>query len=150
MGKEICSVYTRDQVFKGNKVDCAPELLIVPRDDVNIKTDPFSRIFVSRSGNFPKANHGPNGIFFATGPSIGKSEGLSTCLEDIAPTALALMGIRPPDFMDGKIIQDVLLDPRHLESLRVADITKSDVVNYAFSQKDEQLVMENLKRLGYT
>ena len=29
-GRKICSIYTRDQVYKGDKLDSAPELLIVP------------------------------------------------------------------------------------------------------------------------
>ena len=36
-GREICSIYTRDQVYKGERLDSAPELLIIPRDDVNIR-----------------------------------------------------------------------------------------------------------------
>src|SRR5271169_3819226 len=105
-GKEICKVYTRDQVYKGDRVDSAPELLIVPRDDINIKTDPFSRSVVSSSGDFPKANHGPNGIFLATGPDIKKSGSLDVSLEDVASTSLTLMGVRPPDAMDGRVLQE--------------------------------------------
>ena len=67
-GRKICSVYTRDQVFKGPRLDSAPELLIVPRDDVNIKSYPFNHKVVSGLGNFPKGNHGPNGIFLANRP----------------------------------------------------------------------------------
>jgi predicted AlkP superfamily phosphohydrolase/phosphomutase len=148
-GREICRIYTPDQVFKGDKLDSAPELLIVPRDDVNIRTDPFSQAVISRSGNFPKGNHGPNGIFLATGPSIRKSGSLDVCLEDVAPTALALMGIRPPDFMDGRAIQEIMIDPHPIDSLKPADVMGDDRV-YTFSEKDEKLVMDNLKRLGYT
>ena len=100
-GKEICKVYTRDQVYRGDRVDAAPQLLIVPRDDINIKTDPFSRSVVSASGNFPKANHGSNGVFFATGPDIRRSGTLDVSLEDVAPTSLTLMGILPPDRWTG-------------------------------------------------
>ena len=123
--------------------------MIVPRDDVNIRTDPFSHSVVSSSGNFPKANHGPNGIFLATGPSIRKSESLDVCLEDVAPTSLALMGIRPPDSMDGHAIQEIMVEPHPFDSLKPADVTGDDRA-YTFSEKDEKLVMENLRRLGYT
>ena len=53
-GKEICKVYTREQVYKGDRVGAAPELLIVLRDDINIRTDPFSRQVLSTSGDFPE------------------------------------------------------------------------------------------------
>lgn len=148
-GRKICSIYTREQVYKGDKLDAAPELLIVPRDDINIRTDPFSHSVVSSSGNFPKANHGPNGIFLATGPSIRKSESIDVCLEDVAAISLALMGIRPPDSMDGHAIQEIMAEPHPLDSLKPVDVTGDDRA-YTFSEKDEKLVMENLRRLGYT
>jgi hypothetical protein len=124
-------------------------LLIVPRDDVNIRSDPFSHKVVSGFGNSPKGNHGPNGIFLATGPSIRKSESLEVCLEDIAPTSLALMGIKPPDSMDGHAVQDIMVQPHSLESLKPAKVNDDDRA-FVFSEKDEKLVMDNLRRLGYT
>ena len=148
-GKEVCKVYPREQVYKGERVEAAPELLIVPRDDINIKTDPFSRSVTSRSGNFPKANHSSNGIFLATGPGIRKSGGLSISLEDVAPTALTLMGIRPPGPMDGRTIEEIMVQPRPSQTLRTTDVVGNDRT-YAFSEKEEKLVMDNLKRLGYT
>jgi len=148
-GRKICSIYTREQVYKGDKLDSAPELLIVPREDVNIRTDPFSKNVVSSSGNFAKANHGPNGIFLAVGPGIRKSESMDVCLEDVAPTSLALMGIRSPDFMDGHVIQEIMVEPHPLDSLKPADVAGEDRA-YTFSEKDEKLVMDNLRRLGYT
>jgi predicted AlkP superfamily phosphohydrolase/phosphomutase len=148
-GKEVCKVYTRDQVYKGSRLDAAPELLIVPRDDINIKTDPFSRSIVSGSGNFPKANHGSNGIFFATGPDIKRSGTLDFSLEDVAPTSLTLMGLRPPDAMDGHAVQEIMLKPRPLQSLKPTSVMIDDRT-YAFSEKEEKQVMDNLRRLGYT
>ena len=148
-GMEICKVYTREQVYKGERIGSAPNLLIVPRDDINIKTDPYSKSIVSRSGDFPKANHGPNGIFLATGPDIKRSGTLDVSLEDVAATSLALMGIRPPDFMDGHVIQGILAAPRPIHSLQTANVKGYDR-DYAFSEEDEKKVMDNLKRLGYT
>jgi predicted AlkP superfamily phosphohydrolase/phosphomutase len=148
-GKEICKVYTRDQVYKGDKLDAAPELLIVPRDDINIKTDPFSHSLVSKSGNFPKANHGPNGIFLATGPDIRRSGTLDVSLEDVAPTSLTLMGILPPGAMDGHAINEIMREPHPPQSLRSTDVMHNDRT-YAFSEKEEKQVMDNLRRLGYT
>ncbi|HEV2389218.1 MAG TPA: alkaline phosphatase family protein [Nitrososphaerales archaeon] len=148
-GREICKVYARDQVYKGERLDAAPELLILPREDINIKTDPFSRSVISSSGSFPKANHGPNGIFLATGPDIRRSGALDASLEDVAPTSLTLMGVRPPDSMDGHAIDEIMREQRSPQSLRPTDVMKDDRT-YAFSEKEEKQVMDNLKRLGYT
>jgi predicted AlkP superfamily phosphohydrolase/phosphomutase len=151
-GKEICKIYTREQVYKGDRVGAAPELLIVPRDDINIRTDPFSREVVSTSGDFPRANHGPNGIFLAVGPDIKKAPGdLDISLEDIAPTALALLGLRPPGSLEGRVLKEVLVAPPADGSLKIIEAVGGGHGNdYAFSQEEEKLVMDNLKRLGYT
>ncbi len=148
-GKKVCSIYPKDEVYKGDKLSSAPELLIVPRDDVNIRSDPYSKDIISTSGNFPRGNHSPNGIFFASGPGIKKSAGLDISLEDVAPTSLALMGIRPPDFMDGRIASEIMAQPRSFESLEQVYVTRKDLT-YKFSEVEEKLVMDNLRRLGYT
>ena len=67
----------------------------------------------------------------------------------MAPTSLALMGIRPPDFMDGHAIQEIMIESHPLHTLKTANVTGDDR-DYAFSPEDEKLVMENLGRLGYT
>jgi predicted AlkP superfamily phosphohydrolase/phosphomutase len=148
-GKEVCRVYRRDQVYHGDRVTDAPQLLIVPRDDINIRTDPFSEKIVSAEGDFPKGNHSPNGIFFAEGPGIKRSSGMDLRLEDIAPTVLTLLGIRPPESLDGRTVEELLADARGTVSLRHADVGSLRRA-YAFSDKEEKQVMDNLKRLGYT
>jgi predicted AlkP superfamily phosphohydrolase/phosphomutase len=146
-GSEVCRVYRRDQVFKGTRLDAAPELLIIPREDINILADPFSRDVVSTKGNFPKANHGPNGIFFAAGPAIRTTGSVSVTLEDVAPTALRLLDLRPPDTMDGAPLTDIMKEP--LRGL----VPLSDVArpprSFAFSEAEEKSVMERLENLGY-
>jgi hypothetical protein len=42
-----------------------------------------------------------------------------------------------------------MVEPHPLESLKPADVTDDDRA-YGFSEKDEKLVMYNLRRLGYT
>lgn len=145
-GQEVCKVYTSEQVYSGERLDSAPELLIVPRDDINIRSDPFARSTITKSGNFPRGNHGPNGVLFASGPDIKRSSLSDARLEDIAPTALALLGIRQGDEMDGSVL-DVLLSTG--ETLERAAPQKDDQ-EYAFSEEDEKRVIDNLEHLGYT
>ena len=148
-GKEVCAVFKREQVYKGARVDAAPQLLIIPREDINIRTDPFSPTHVSRSGKFAKANHGQEGILLAVGPDIKKSEGQEAAIEDVAATALVLLGIEPPDWFDGEALDSMLARPKAKRSLQTAGALGEDR-EYAFSEKEEKLVMDNLKRLGYT
>jgi hypothetical protein len=59
------------------------------------------------------------------------------------------MGIRPPDYMDGHAIEEIMSEPHPFDTLKPTNVMGQDQ-NYAFSLEDEKLVMENLKRLGYT
>lgn len=42
-----------------------------------------------------------------------------------------------------------MASPHPTQNLRVADVKRVDR-SYAFSEKEEKAVMDNLKRLGYT
>ena len=147
-GNEICKVYTREKIYKGPMVDRAPELLVIPRDDINIKTDPFSPNELSNAGDFPKANHGPSGIFLATGPDIVSSKNLNLSLEDVAPTALALLGIGRPDYIDGRIIQEII-SPKGPLLLTESERITTAQTPFVFSNDEEKLIMNHLERIGY-
>lgn len=147
-GAEVCKVYTRDQVYHGERLDASPELLLVPRDDINIKTDPFSPSVLSREGSFPKGNHSSNGIFLAAGPGVKPSTGVQLSIEDVAPTALELMGIQPPGSMDGKAAEGILVRPEGSRDLRPVSTVTGERA-HSFTESEEKQVMENLKRLGY-
>ena len=148
-GEKVCEVYPREKIYHGDRLESAPQLLIIPRDGVNIRSDPFSTEFVSSSGDFPRGNHGPKGIFFAIGPDIRKSEGLELQLEDVAPTALSLMGITPPDSMDGRIIKELMAGQQSTKSFEPMMVDRK-AESYRFSKEEENQVMDNLRRLGYT
>lgn len=147
-GRKLCQVYPRDQIYSGNRLKDGPELLIIPREDVNIRPEPFSRKISEPSKKFARGNHSPYGIFFAAGPSIKKSPRLNLSLEDVTPTALTLMGIRPPDFMDGRSVDEIIVDSYSAELLQLPSIPTFEQT-FEFSKAEEEFVMDNLKRIGY-
>ncbi len=147
-GKTVCKVLPRDQVYRGERLTSAPELLLVPRDDVNIRTDPFSKDVVTTEGAFPKANHGRTGIFFAAGSGIRGMRGLDLTVEDVAPTALRLLGIRPPEYMDGRAALEVSGTPG--ETLMTQRLPgQPSVERFGFTESEEKQILERLERLGY-
>lgn len=148
-GEKICKVYRKEEIFRGDRIDTAPELLIVPRDDVNIRSDPFSSDVVTRLGNFPRGNHSPYGILLATGTRIKHSGELNLNLEDVAPTALALLGIQRPEFMDGRVVSEFVKKSAEIETVG-SPVVSNKTRSFNFSEAEERLVMDNLKRLGYT
>lgn len=147
-GRKVCEVLTREEAYRGDRVRDAPQLLLLPRDDVNIKTDPYSKSVLSTSGSFAKGNHSPNGILLAAGPDIGKAEAPAARIEDVAPTALALMGLRAPASMDGRPLQAVLVAAGTPAGAEAAAAVAEERV-HTFSEKEEKQVLEKLKRLGY-
>jgi predicted AlkP superfamily phosphohydrolase/phosphomutase len=146
-GQKVCAVYSKSQIYNGDQLESAPALLILTRDDVTIRSDPFGSELVSSTGDFPRGNHSSSGIFLAMGPNIRKSESLPVRLEDVAPTALELLGVRPPKLMDGKAPDELIVEPF---SSGFSALEKIPTPAYKFSQAEEELVMENLRRLGYT
>jgi predicted AlkP superfamily phosphohydrolase/phosphomutase len=145
-GQKVCTVYPKSQIYNGDRLESAPDLLILPRDDVTIRSDPFSSEYATTGGDFPRGNHSFNGIFLAAGPNIRKSESLDFRLEDVAPTALELMGVRPPKLMDGKAPDELMAEPF---SSSLSPLGKIPTPAFKFSEAEEELVMENLRRLGY-
>ncbi len=60
--------------------------------------------------------HRPYGSFVACGPAIAsRPEPLSGTLRDLAPTALRLMGLPVPRYMEGRVLSEALApaSPRH-------------------------------------
>jgi predicted AlkP superfamily phosphohydrolase/phosphomutase len=147
-GKKICEVLAREQVYKGDRLDSAPELLLVPRDDVNIRTDPFSKEIVSTEGSFPRANHGPTGIFLAAGPSIRKTSVKHLSIMDVSPTALRLLGIGPPDYIEGRPLTEMLDEGSQIPLLQLAGGRRLKE-SFGFSAAEEELILDHLDRLGY-
>lgn len=145
-GAKICHVLSRDEVYRGNKVPSAPQLLLIPRDDINIRTDPFVRDFVSSKGVFPRANHGPTGIFLARGPDVVESDEPAPNLMDVAATALGLLGIVPPGYFDGRPLMGGV--PKVPYSLN-GDEREGPNESFEFTVAEEQQIMEQLTRMGY-
>ena len=60
--------------------------------------------------NLP-ATHWREGVVAIHGPDIRPGGHLRAELHDIAPTALAMLGLRIPDVMEGRVIQEAFEDP---------------------------------------
>jgi predicted AlkP superfamily phosphohydrolase/phosphomutase len=60
--------------------------------------------------NLP-GTHWSEGIVAIHGPDIQPGGTLQADLHDIAPTALAMLGLRIPDFMEGRVLHEAFEDP---------------------------------------
>ncbi len=59
------------------------------------------------------------------------------------------MGIAPPDSMDGHAIKELMVDSQQTKPFKSL-MVDSRVESYRFSKEEENQVMDNLRRLGYT
>ena len=157
-GRQVVErVYRREELYSGGFAKDAPDLTIrmaegyeIPlsyRKDLMSKTlfmpNPDARL---RSGS-----HEERGVYILSGANIKKS-GLSgdAKIEDIAPTALYLLGVPIPEDMDGKALTEHI-DERFVGSHAEA---RSDARDFTPEERDgaqteDEMIEAQLKGLGY-
>ncbi len=97
--------------------------------------------------------HERKAVLIASGPafaSTGRFEGAR--VEDVAPTALAVMGLPVPDDMDGRVLMETI-EPSHLEKYPIHTIASYEPLlgterEEVGSTMDES-IREQLRSLGY-
>ncbi len=99
-------VYTKQEIYHGNYVDKAPDLMIILDENVQgfNTTIGHSHIFTSETGG----EHTMNGIFFAIGPNIKKGfEVKGAKIYDIVPTIMHILDVPIPSDVDGKVLTEI-------------------------------------------
>ena len=93
--------------------------------------------------------HAPKGIFIAFGPNFKKKKLEKARIIDLAPTILALYGIKSED-MDGQVLdiikKEIKIKKKPKESRREGvEIHENDV----FDENEQEKIIERLRALGY-
>jgi predicted AlkP superfamily phosphohydrolase/phosphomutase len=114
--KAVKAVWRREDIFKGECLECAPDLIIewdgfryMPSEDLAPVTD----VFGTRTREYmtwtTSGSHRPEGLLIASGPNIVSRE-LDSPIEliDLSPTWLALLEHPVPQGMEGKANRQVL------------------------------------------
>jgi len=160
----IEKVYKKEELYHGNCLHSAPDLILHPRDFAHqIKGGPFSNGFYRNwlSPKNPKeffvnGVHRLNGIFAASGYGISKGCTLPALnIYDIFPTVLYCLGMDVPDAVDGKVAEAMFeRDYLSIHPVRFCyDPLKrgvglpEDEANY--DEQDSERIEEALKGLGY-
>jgi len=106
--KVIKNVYFKEEIFHGDQLSEAPDMIIEPEGD----------IFLGRESNtnfgklkWASGDHDRDGVLIMRGRGIKKNvKLLNAKLIDVAPTVLYLAGVPIPKEMDGKVLCQVLSD----------------------------------------
>lgn len=151
--KPFEEVMLRDEVWSGDYVGRAPEVIFTPTPGYEIS--PRMALTESGepsgSGDIRSGTHSQNGIFIAAGHDIRALE-LKSPLNtwDITPTILYSMGIRPPAYMDGAPLRRVFKG-----EIQVSDVMNDEDVKYLgpegeyLKPEEAKAIEERLKSLGY-
>ncbi|MCH7885699.1 MAG: alkaline phosphatase family protein [Planctomycetes bacterium] len=100
-----------------------------------------------------EGTHRKEGILIATGPGIAKGNSVTAGLIDCAPTVLAMLGLRVPDNMPGRVILEIFDRPPVVQRERVAEEVKtkaaSPQLEQVYTQSELDQVTDRLADLGY-
>jgi len=114
-GRLVEKIYRREEVYKGDMVDRAPDLIVVfgggsePKRWTKggvIEANPWipNQSVVSGAHHSSSAN---KGIFLALGPWIRRGSWIEAKIEDVAPTILHILDTPIPRDMDGRVLKEI-------------------------------------------
>lgn len=149
-------VFTRDEVYTGERTDEAPDITFLPlakhywgnsRGTGFSSNKVFSRYLWGMTGM-----HRMQGIFLARGRHLRQGVRVEGAhLMDLFPSILYLMGYKIPSDIDGKVVETIIQE----EFLRVHPIEFAERVaggalgSPTLSDDDQEEVIARLRGLGY-
>jgi predicted AlkP superfamily phosphohydrolase/phosphomutase len=91
--------------------------------------------------------HDPDGIFILAGPKVQGTGPANADIVDVAPTVLALLGIRAPEYMEGRVLEQFI----DLQSLTDPPMTIEGPSGSQaeVSEVERQEIEAHLQALGY-
>ena len=147
-------VHTADEVFRGEALEGAPDVMPVLRnhrwelDDEIFHKEPFTD-----HSDLPRGGHHPDGVVIYAGAGIDASEQPLGSVMDVTPTLLYMAGLEVPEGLDGKVATDAF-DDTHLAEhpVRTTELLgghqKHDESS-PYSAEEEAAIEESLRGLGY-
>lgn len=153
-GKPVTDVvYRSEDVFHGDALDGAPDVLPVLKDhrfeldDEIFHNRPFTDL-----SHLPRGVHHPAGIVVMNGPGVQTDSNLAASVADVCPTLLYQAGLKVPAGLDGAVIADAF-SKDHLQQLpveMVAALSFEDRDESSpYSEEEEAAIEESLRGLGY-
>jgi predicted AlkP superfamily phosphohydrolase/phosphomutase len=151
-GKPVTDhVWMSEEVFHGDELEGAPDVLPVLRDhrfeldDELFHKEPFTDL-----SHLPRGVHHPEGIVIVAGPGVQRGA-VDGSVMDVTPTVLYQAGLEIPTGLDGEVLG--AFEPGWLEDRPVATTAplSSGVKEEAspYSAEEEALIEESLRGLGY-
>lgn len=158
-GRQVIeAVYRREEIYKGETVQTAPDLvaictkgyqIISPNEMMYFNEDYVDTLFLPHKWS---GRHEQYGIFLLSGPSARKGVEVNDArIIDMTPTALYLMGEPIPEYMDGQVLASAI-DPDYMlkhQPSYTKEAIGEGVSARDLSEEEEKEIAEKLKGLGY-
>jgi len=152
----VDKVWLREDLFSGPFTPEAPDLYYAPADERCAVFGDFefsSNRVLERTSPAISGQHRMDGILAIVGPEVRSGARLDGVrIEDVAPTALHLMGMPVPEEMDGQVLTEALrpefVDRRAIRRTREPERERSET-DPGYSDQQEGEIIDRLKGLGY-
>lgn len=136
------------EIWKGDDIEDFPELGLISEGPVG-----FSSNFDSKSvyKKVDKRAHSFDGIFIACGPDVKKTGKKEFQITDITPTILHMFNLNIPKDMDGRVLKEIFKDSSDIKKRKIKyeEPKIPEKKHYDMSEKEEKVIIERLKDLGY-
>ena len=147
-------VYEKDELFHGQEVEKAPDLMTVTKNlkSICIGVSDFPSRHVIEPSYGHVGSHQMNGIFLAKGPNIKKGSRINNAgIIDLAPTILYLLNSPILKDMDGKILSEIFMEDFLKRSpIYVDDIQSRNINEFkVYTEEEERSIKKTLRNLGY-
>jgi predicted AlkP superfamily phosphohydrolase/phosphomutase len=136
-------VYDRHQVHGSDVANerSAPDVVFRPTNMTYKVSDVIRGRTITTTDKY---NHKYEGLFLAEGPGIDPRAAVSPVVTDVAPTVLGLLGIDPPDWMEGRRLESVR--PPERAAAPTPEVPHREYVD---DSRAGEAVGKRLRELGY-
>jgi predicted AlkP superfamily phosphohydrolase/phosphomutase len=146
--KPFKKVYLREEIYKGDFVENAPDIIIEEDGRYAFKTEWNDEVLKDSSqyNVLKSGSHRKDGVLILYGNSFKKGIVIKNAtVMDICPTILHLSNLPTGEEMDGRILLETLVETKELKKVSYKNLRESSNL----SDFDEEAIKERLKSLGY-
>ena len=149
------AVYRREEIYHGDEVDHAPDIVFMPRRLEYFGFGEYefgSNKIIEPMKRGISGTHRMNGIFVAFGEHIRPGAIVEKAhITDLAPTILHMMGLQVPAHMDGRVLQEIFQEAFQPVPSQPQSQWQSGPANdsQALTEKEKEILTRRLRDLGY-
>jgi len=153
----VDKVYRKDEIYSGECLELAPDLLFVAYEYAYISSKHFGfeeSELIGRSAYANSGSHRLDGIFIAHGRGIKHGNIIQYArIIDIVPSVLYLMGIPISEDMDGRVLTEIFdetyLIDHPVQWQRQSKVEEGRLLGDVYSDEEVDEVHRRLEELGY-